>query len=332
MVVTDLLLNIQGLKTYFHSDKGIIKAVDDVSLTVAEGESVGLVGESGCGKTVTALSLLGLIPSPPGRIVAGRLAYKNLELRTLRPRSLRKVRGREIAMIFQEPMTALNPVFTIGDQIIESLRLHLRLSRKQAWARANELLAVVKIPQPHEVLKRYPHELSGGMRQRAMIAMALAGDPSLLIADEPTTALDVTIQAQILELLQSLMTTRKLAMILITHDLAVVNEVTSRMMVMYAGKLVETGPTAELMKQPLHPYTKGLILSIPDIFDPAKHGRQKLPAIKGTVPDLLTLPPGCAFADRCEFVHERCRNDGLALTKVTEQREVRCVLYDKGGS
>lgn len=297
------LLEIENLQVEFKTDKGIARAIDGVSLEVSEGETLGLVGESGSGKSVTSLSIMGLIPQPPGRIVGGDIRFGGRSLQTLSEKQYRALRGNDIAMIFQEPMTALNPVFTVGNQIIDVLRRHKQLSRKAARARAIELLAEVGIPAPDKRVDEYPHQLSGGMRQRVVIAMALSCDPKLLIADEPTTALDVTIQAQVLELIAQLSKDHGTATILITHDLGVVAEVCDRAAVMYCGRIVETGDVADIFERPEHPYTRGLINSIPRIRS-EKLGR--LPTIPGIVPDLLALPAGCRFRDRCPQALERC--------------------------
>jgi peptide/nickel transport system ATP-binding protein len=305
------LLRIEGLRTAFQTDDGPLVAVDDVSFDVLPGETVGVVGESGCGKSVTALSVMRLIPNPPGRIVGGRISFDGEDLLSLPEARMRALRGSKIGMIFQEPMTSLNPVFTVGEQIAEGVRLHRNADRKTAWARAVEMLQQVGIPAPAERAKAYPHELSGGMRQRVMIAMALACDPRLLIADEPTTALDVTIQAQILELLRRLQRERHMSVLLITHDLGVVAETCERVVVMYAGKVVERAAATELFSRPRHPYTGGLLRSVPT-FDAAGDGRAraterpKLHAIPGVVPSLTNLPGGCRFRDRCDRAQPDC--------------------------
>ena len=304
------LLSVEDLCVEFKTDKGIARAIDGVSLQVAPGETLGLVGESGSGKSVTSLSIMGLIPQPPGRIVSGDIRFDGRSLLQLSQREYRKLRGREIAMIFQEPMTALNPVFTVGSQICDVLRRHMGLSRKAARARAIELLDEVGIPAPDKRVDEYPHQLSGGMRQRVVIAMALSCDPKLLIADEPTTALDVTIQAQVLELIAKLSKDHGTATILITHDLGVVAEVCDRAAVMYCGRIVETGAVADIFDAPEHPYTRGLIGSIPRIRDDKL---KRLPTIPGIVPDLLDLPDGCRYRDRCPQALERCGNFDPAL-------------------
>jgi peptide/nickel transport system ATP-binding protein len=281
--------------------------VDGVSLAVGVGETVGVVGESGCGKSVTALSVLRLV-RPPGRIEAGSvMRFEGRDLMSLDEREMQHVRGNRIAMVFQEPMTALNPVFTVGDQIGEVARIHAGMSKRESHAKAIEMLKLVGIPAPETNVDAYPHQLSGGMRQRVMIAMALACEPELLIADEPTTALDVTIQAQILDLLAKLKSKMGMSVILITHDLGVVAEVASHVIVMYAGRVVESAPVTQLFEHPRHPYTRGLLRSLPSFDEPREAKRTRLPTIEGLVPDLLALPPGCRFADRCPMVVEECK-------------------------
>jgi peptide/nickel transport system ATP-binding protein len=306
----EIVLEVEGLQTYLFTRLGVVKAVDDVSFTVHAGETLAIVGESGCGKTMTSLSLMRLIPSPPGRIVGGTIKLAGRDLVTIPESEMRAVRGNDISMIFQEPMTSLNPVMTIGKQIAETLRLHQDLSKSAAFAKAIDMLRLVKIPEPAQRAKEYPHQLSGGMRQRAMIAMALACNPKVLIADEPTTALDVTIQAQILDLILDLQKTLGTAVILITHDLAVVAETAQRVIVMYAGKKVEEADVDTLFETPLHPYTHGLLASIPHLEViggelPVANGRLK--EIPGMVPALTNLPRGCSFAPRCAFADDRCR-------------------------
>jgi len=305
-----IVLEVEGLQTYLFTRLGIIKGVDDVSFSVRSGETLAIVGESGCGKTMTALSLMRLVPSPPGRIVGGSVKLDGRDLVALDEAAMRDVRGNEISMIFQEPMTSLNPVMTIGKQISETLRLHQDLSNAAAMAKTIDMLRLVRIPEPAQRAKEYPHQLSGGMRQRAMIAMALACNPRVLIADEPTTALDVTIQAQILDLILDLQKTLGTAVILITHDLAVVAETAQRVIVMYAGKKVEEADVDRLFGEPMHPYTHGLLASIPQLaviggVSPVANGRLK--EIPGMVPALTNLPAGCAFAPRCAFADDRCR-------------------------
>jgi len=302
------LLEVKDLGTWFYTRQGIVKAVDNVDFQVAAGETLAIVGESGCGKSMTALSLMRLIPDPPGRIVSGTVKLGGRELLTLSEEEMRRVRGNEISMIFQEPMTSLNPVMTIGKQISEALILHRDMDRKAALKRAVEMLDLVRIPEPAQRAKEYPHQLSGGMRQRAMIAMALACNPKVLIADEPTTALDVTIQAQILDLMRELQETFGTAIILITHDMGVVAENADRVVVMYAGRKVEEAAAAELFDNPGHPYTKGLLGSIPHLDTAARTTRRtRLNEIKGMVPSLFNLPAGCSFAPRCALATDECR-------------------------
>jgi oligopeptide/dipeptide ABC transporter ATP-binding protein len=301
---SESLLSVRDLVVEFNTDQGIVRAVDGVSFDVQAGETLGLVGESGCGKTVTGLAMLGLIPSPPGRIVSGSIEFQGVDLTRLPEEKLRKIRGRDISMIFQEPMTALNPVFRIGSQMRDVLMRHQQLSRKQAQAAAIEMLAKVGIPEPARRLEDYPHQLSGGMRQRVMIGMALSCGPKLLVADEPTTALDVTTQAQVIEQIVKLQREFGMAMILITHDLGVVAETCQQAIVMYCGSVVERSEINDLFECPRHPYSAGLLASIPRITE---HKRDRLPVIPGMVPDLLHLPAGCRFADRCSKVQDQCR-------------------------
>jgi oligopeptide/dipeptide ABC transporter ATP-binding protein len=321
------LLKIRDLKTHFKTEAGWAKAVDGVSFDVFPGEVVGLVGESGSGKSVTALSIIRLIPDPPGKIVGGSIVYKGQELLTLSWEEIRKIRGNEISMIFQEPMTSLNPVFTIGMQIMEVILQHRKVGKKEAFDRAVEMLELVGIPGARTRMNDYPHQFSGGMRQRVMIAIALACDPSLLIADEPTTALDVTIQAQILELMLKIKDQRKdAAILLITHNLAVVAETCHRVMVMYGGKIQEIAPVRELFKNPLHPYTKGLLASLPAVAG-ERHAR--LTTIPGNVPSILDLPVGCKFVTRCPERLEKCATYEPELIEVSPGHWVRCVLVEK---
>ncbi len=328
------LLKIKGLTTQFQTEDGLINAVDNLDLIIRVGETVGLVGESGCGKSVTSLSVLRLVPDPPGKIAAGEILFRGENLLDLRESAMRKIRGREISMIFQEPMTSLNPVFTVGDQISEAVRHHEGLKKKAALEKAVSMLETVSIPDPRKRIHEYPHQLSGGMRQRVMIAMALSCNPSLLIADEPTTALDVTIQAQILDVLARLKDSMDLSMLLITHDLGVVAEVADRVVVMYAGKAVESASVKEIFKAPLHPYTQGLIRSIPridDATDPesgADDQRRELETIHGVVPGLADLPPGCAFEPRCEFAKPECSDPKrMTLVEPVPEHKVRCILH-----
>ena len=319
------LLEIRDLKTWFKTDDGMVRAVDGVSLSINPGETLAVVGESGCGKTVTARSVLKLIDMPPGRFEAGQILWKGRDLIPLPASEMDKIRSREIAMVFQEPMTSLNPVYTVGKQIAESLRAHGILSGRAAIDGAIEMLRLVQIPNPERRVNDYPHQFSGGMRQRVMIAMALACKPKLLIADEPTTALDVTIQAQILDLLADMKTRFGMAIMLITHAMGVVAENAQRVVVMYAGKVVEEANVVELFAHPRHPYTQGLIRSIPRV-DAAAHGRERLAQIPGTVPSLLNPPKGCRFAARCSFAVDACRNAEPPLRQVTHNHKVACIL------
>ncbi|HTS91718.1 MAG TPA: ABC transporter ATP-binding protein [Stellaceae bacterium] len=320
------LLAIRGLKTYFATDDGVVRAVDGVDIDIARGETVCVVGESGCGKTVTALSVLKLIASPPGRIVAGRVLFEGRDLVPLDAAEMSAVRSKEIAMVFQEPMTSLNPVYTVGEQIAETIRLHERLSRRAAKEKAVEMLKLVHIPNAAKRVDDYPHQFSGGMRQRVMIAMALSCNPKLLIADEPTTALDVTIQAQILDLLQEMKGRFGMAIMLITHAMGVVAETAQRVVVMYAGEVVEEAGVGQLFEAPRHPYTQGLIRSIPRV-DKAAVRKSRLEAIPGVVPSLLRPPQGCRFAPRCSFAKDVCREATPAFREVAPGHKVACVLY-----
>jgi peptide/nickel transport system ATP-binding protein len=319
------LLDIRGLKTWFKTDDGMVRAVDGVSLSIGAGETLAVVGESGCGKTVTARSVLKLIDMPPGRFEDGQIFWRGRDLIPLGPAEMDTIRAREIAMVFQEPMTSLNPVYTIGDQIAESLRTHEKLSRKAALAEAVAMLRLVQIPNPDKRINDYPHQFSGGMRQRAMIAMALVCKPQLLIADEPTTALDVTIQAQILDLLADMKQRFGMAIMLITHAMGVVAETAQRVVVMYAGKVVEEASVEELFANPRHPYTQGLIRSIPRV-DARSHGRHRLEQIPGTVPSLLHPPAGCRFAARCGFAVDACRSADPPLREVAPDHKAACIL------
>jgi peptide/nickel transport system ATP-binding protein len=303
------ILEVQDLRTYFDTRDGVVKAVDGLSFALRPGEVLGIVGESGCGKSVTSLSIMQLLPRPPARFASGSILYKGKDLLALSEREMRHVRGNEVSMIFQDPMTSLNPVLTIGEQLTEAITLHQEMRRREALERAVEMLRLVHIPEPHRRVYEYPHQLSGGMRQRVMIAMALSCNPSVLIADEPTTALDVTIQAQILALMEELRDKLNTAIILITHDLGVVAETADRVLVMYAGRKVEEADVFDLFENPLHPYTRGLMSSIPRIEEAEGRPRLRLSEIPGIVPSLDRLPPGCTFADRCEFATDRCRAD-----------------------
>ncbi|MEC9140807.1 MAG: ABC transporter ATP-binding protein [Chloroflexota bacterium] len=305
------LLRVKDLRTYFTTRDGVVKAVDGVTYDIQEGETIGLVGESGCGKSVSALSILRLITDPPGRIIGGSVEFEGRDLLRLNDAEMRGVRGNRIAMVFQEPMTSLNPVLTIGRQLTEGLELHLQMSKGEARSRAGELLQIVGIPNAAQQLKSYPHQFSGGMRQRVMIAMALSCNPKLLIADEPTTALDVTIQAQILELLQKLSADIGTSVLIITHNLGVIARYANRVNVMYAGRIVESGTTRDLFTNPQHPYTKGLLKSVQRLD---QDRTQKLSIIEGTPPDLINLPQGCAFQPRCTFAVSECSVGAPALT------------------
>ena len=314
------LLEVRELRAWFFTDRGIAQAADGVSFDVGEGEAVGIVGESGCGKTVTSLSILGLLPDPPARIIAGSsIRFRGEELVGAEPRRLRRLRGNEISMIFQEPMTSLNPVYTVGDQVAEALRLHRGMGRREARAEALRLLMEVGIEGAELRLDEYPHQLSGGMRQRVMIAMALSCEPSLLIADEPTTALDVTIQAQILELLAASRELRGMALMLVSHDLGVVAEICDRVVVMYAGQVVETGPVERVFAAPLHPYTRGLLGSVPS---GRKAGGSLVP-IPGAVPSATAWPAGCRFRERCSLATAGCEAS-QELSALQDRRSVRC--------
>ena len=321
------ILQVRNLKTYFYTVEGVGKAVDDVSFDLDRGETLGLVGESGCGKSVSALSIMRLIKTPPGRIVQGEIRYEDTDLLGLPIKGMKIIRGKKISMIFQEPMTSLNPVFTIGAQISEMICLHARLNRKDSWNRAVEMIAKVQIPSPEKRAHAYPHQLSGGMRQRAMIAMALSCNPGVLIADEPTTALDVTVQAQIIDLMLQLRDEFGTAILLITHDLGVIAEIARRIVVMYAGKVVEEGETVEIFDQPRHPYTQGLLRSIPRMQERSESGRQRLQEIKGVVPSLYQLPTGCSFFPRCSQSLRVCSEEASELIEVGARHKVRCHLF-----
>jgi oligopeptide/dipeptide ABC transporter ATP-binding protein len=319
--LSEILLSVRDLRTWFFTDQGIARAVDGVSFEVSGGETLGIVGESGCGKTVTSLSILGLLPQPPARVMEGSsIRFRGEELVGARERRLRELRGNEISMVFQEPMSSLNPVYTVGDQISEAIRLHRGLARKAALEETVRLLEEVGIPEPRRRVGEYPHQLSGGMRQRVMIAMALSCEPDLLVADEPTTALDVTIQAQILELLASLRERRGMAVVLITHDLGVVAEVCDRVVVMYAGEVVETGSVYEIFEAPAHPYTRALLASLPSVDHPG----QRLVSIPGTVPNPTNWPEGCRFLDRCGHARPECEEQQPLRPLGSEGRAARC--------
>jgi len=312
----DLLLDLRDLKTYFFTSDGLAKAVDGVSYQLHRGETLGVVGESGCGKSVTALSVLRLVPDPPGRTVGGEIVFERTNLLKLSRAEMRRIRGNEIAMIFQEPMTSLNPVFTIGNQISEAIILHQKLSKRDALSKSIDMLKKVGIPVPERRVHEYPHQLSGGMRQRAMIAMALSCNPKLLIADEPTTALDVTIQAQILDLIFNLKEEAGMAVMLITHNLGVVAETARRVVVMYSGKVVEEGPVLEIFKRPQHPYTQGLLGSLPRLEEKATGKKHRLQEIVGIVPSPYNLPSGCKFHPRCPKAQAICKEQEPPLEKM----------------
>ena len=323
------VLEIRDLKTYFFTYEGVAKAVDGVSYQLAKGEPLGVVGESGCGKSVTALSILRLIPVPPGKIVGGEILFKGKNLIDLPEEEMRKIRGNRISMIFQEPMTSLNPVFTIGNQIQETIKLHQGLSKRESLEKAIEMLRLVNIPSPERCVNQYPHELSGGMRQRAMIAMSLACNPEILIADEPTTALDVTIQAQILDLMNKLKEELGMAIILITHNLGVIAETVNRVLVMYAGKIVEEAKTKTLFENPQHPYTGGLLKSIPRLGDKVRHGKVRLSEIPGVVPSLYEIPSGCKFSTRCPSVMDICEEKEPELKEIEKGHFSACWLTNQ---
>ncbi len=328
--MTEPLLSVRDLVVTFRTDTGHVTAVDGATFDVEEGTTVGIVGESGCGKSVASLSIMRLIPSPPGKIEAGQIRFKGRDLLTLPDREMRKVRGNEISMIFQEPMTSLNPVYTVGSQIVEAIRLHQDKNRRQARAHAIEMLQLVGMASPETNVDAYPHQLSGGMRQRVMIAMALACEPKLLIADEPTTALDVTIQAQILELLRKLQDKLGMSIIFITHDLGVIAECAKEVVVMYAGRVVERCDAKTIFTNSRHPYTRGLLASIPRVEPPQADGkRRRLPTIEGMVPDLAALPIGCRFADRCSMRQDRCTESDPLLREISKGHYTRCVRAEE---
>ncbi|NIO05846.1 MAG: ATP-binding cassette domain-containing protein [Proteobacteria bacterium] len=324
--VEDVVLDVKNLRTFFYTYEGVAKAVDGVSYSLGAGEPLGIVGESGCGKSVSALSVLRLIPDPPGRVVDGEVFFKETNLLELSYEEMRQIRGNRISMIFQEPMTSLNPVFTVGDQVGEAFRLHQGLDRKGALEKSIEMLRLVNIPSPEKCVDRHPHELSGGMRQRAMIAMALACNPEILIADEPTTALDVTIQAQIIDLMLQLKEELGMAIVLITHDLGIIAETVKRVIVMYAGKIVEEAPTRTIFKAPLHPYTQGLLRSIPRLGDKVRSGKLRLEEIPGVVPSLYELSEGCKFSTRCRYKTEVCEKEEPELEEIEKGHLCRCWL------
>ncbi len=326
MNTNNKLIELRDLKTYFYTEDGVVKAVDGVSFSIEKQKTLGVVGESGCGKSVTALSIMGLIPMPPGKILGGSIVYhrngQEIELTKLDPKGkqYREIRGNEIAMIFQEPMTSLNPVYTIGNQIMEAIMLHQKVGKREARARAIEMLKAVGIPSPEQRVDEYPHQLSGGMRQRAMIAMALSCNPTLLIADEPTTALDVTIQAQILDLIRKLQAEFHMALMMITHNLGVIAEMADDVVIMYMGKVVEEAPVKDIYHDPLHPYTRGLMESIPALT----RKKERLKPIKGMVPDPYNLPKGCPFEPRCPEAIDICRVQMPELKEIKPRHKVAC--------
>ncbi|MEK3915755.1 ABC transporter ATP-binding protein [Paenibacillus sp. FSL H7-0331] len=321
-----VLLEVEGLKTEFLTRNGSVRVVDGVDFVLRKGETLGVVGESGCGKSVTSMSIMGLLPKGQGRIAGGDVRFHGKSLLSLSSREMRQVRGNRIAMIFQDPMTSLNPVFKIGSQIAEALRFHLSISRKEAWSQAVDMLTKVGIPRPERIAQEYPHQLSGGMRQRVMIAIAMACNPEVLIADEPTTALDVTIQAQILDLMRDLQKEQGTAIMLITHDLGVVAESCQRVVVMYAGQVVEEAEVRTLFKHPRHPYTKGLLASLPQLAGE----RKRLDPIVGSVPNLGEMPEGCRFAPRCSYRTEACVQIEPDLIQFEQGHKCRCILYQGG--
>ncbi|MHC0037863.1 ABC transporter ATP-binding protein [Pseudoneobacillus sp. C159] len=323
MTKTDTLVSVENLKTYFYTEDGTVPAIDGVSFEVRKGETLAIVGESGSGKSVTSLSIMRLIPQPPGKILAGDIKFNGESLLSKSDKEMRAIRGNRISMIFQEPMTSLNPVYKVGDQISETIMLHQKKNHKEALAEAVNLLNLVGIPEPERRINQYPHELSGGMRQRVMIAIALACHPELLIADEPTTALDVTIQNQILQLMKRLKEKSNMSIMLITHDLGVVAEMADRVVVMYSGQVVEQGDVFTIFENPKHPYTEGLLKSMPS----AEKRVGKLYAIDGVVPNPLNLPPGCRFADRCEYATALCHSEMPQIQQINDEEVVRCWKY-----
>lgn len=321
------LVEFKNLKTYFHTSDGVVKAVNDVSFKIKEGETVCVVGESGCGKSVTAMSLMRLIPTPPGKIEGGEILFEGKDVLKLTEAEMRNIRGNDVSVIFQEPMTSLNPVFKVGDQICEAIVLHQKLSKEAAAKKAIEVLKIIGIPRAEEIMEAYPHELSGGMRQRVMIAMAVSCNPKLLIADEPTTALDVTIQAQILDLMRDIKKKLNTSILLITHDLGVVAEMADYVVVMYAGKVIEEAPVEELFKNPLHPYTVGLLKSKPVLN---KETGNRLYSIPGQVPNPIGMPDNCYFSSRCDKCMKVCKEKQPHLINVNERHKVACWLYEEG--
>ena len=324
--MSDILLEVKNLKTYFYTEDGIARAVDGMDFIIRKGETLGMIGESGCGKSVSALSIMQLVASPPGKIIEGEIWFEGEDLLKKSPSEIKKIRGNDISMIFQEPMTSLNPVFTIGNQIMEPIILHQKLDKKKALKKAIEMLDLVGISSPEKQIDNYPHQLSGGMRQRAMIAMALSCEPKLLIADEPTTALDVTIQAQILELLKKIREKIGMAVMMITHDLAVIAEVSDDVLVAYAGKALEYADVKTIFKDPRHPYTQALYDSIPRLTDTKK---RRLEVIPGMVPNPLEFPSGCRFHPRCKFAKSICKKEEPQIKEVSNTHNVRCFIYDE---
>ncbi len=324
--MSDILLEVKNLKTYFYTEDGIARAVDGMDFIIRKGETLGMIGESGCGKSVSALSIMQLVASPPGKIIEGEIRFEGEDLLKKSPSEIKKIRGNDISMIFQEPMTSLNPVFTIGNQIMEPIILHQKLDKKKALKKAIEMLDLVGISSPEKQIDNYPHQLSGGMRQRAMIAMALSCEPKLLIADEPTTALDVTIQAQILELLKKIREEIGMAVMMITHDLAVIAEVSDDVLVAYAGKALEYADVKTIFKDPRHPYTQALYDSIPRLTDTKK---RRLEVIPGMVPNPLEFPSGCRFHPRCKFAKSFCKKEEPQLKEVSNTHNVSCFIYDE---
>ncbi|MGD6958445.1 ABC transporter ATP-binding protein [Rossellomorea aquimaris] len=320
----NVVLEVKNLKTHFTSKKGVTKAVDGIDFVLHEGETLGIVGESGCGKSMTSLSILRLVPSPPGKIVDGTIELKGKDILKMSESELRKVRGNQISMIFQEPMTSLNPVIPVGEQIAEAVRIHQKLGKKDAWKKAVEMLELVGIPSPEQRAKQEPFQLSGGMRQRVMIAMALACNPEVLIADEPTTALDVTIQAQILELMKDLQRKLNMGIIFITHDLGVVAELCDKVAVMYAGQVVEYSSTEQLFSNPKHPYTNGLMSSLPKLYE----DQAELETMPGSVPSPYNMPKGCRFSPRCALATARCHEEEPQLHSLNDGSQIRCFLYN----
>jgi len=327
--MTSELLQVNDLKTHFFTPEGVVKAVDGVTFSIPRGKTLGVLGESGCGKSVTALSIMRLIPDPPGKILSGSIIFEGQNLVQTPPAQMRHLRGNKIAMIFQEPMTSLNPVYTIGDQIAEPYITHQGMNLQEALQQAKEILHLVGIPSPKKRIREYAHQLSGGMRQRAMIAMAIACRPQLLIADEPTSALDVTIQAQILDLMLNLQTELKMSLMMITHDLGVIAEVSDQVLVMYAGEVIEISPIDVLLTDPAHPYTTGLMGSVPQLGAKFKKGKQFLQEIPGLVPNLIRLPPGCLFAPRCSRVLEHCKRQRPPLFEIEKDHFAKCWLAEK---